>query len=294
MDKGAGVKGEDVPIGNLVPLHQRKAKKGGYRKILASIRAIGLIEPLCVFEEDGKYIILDGYLRYRACLELGVATVPCLILATKEAYTPNRMVNHLSPVHELRILKESLGTLDEGTLAKSLGRSSIQSPLNGKVLGQLHALVVDALDKKDTPLHKCAEELTFVKPEYQTVILKEMEKAGDFSPTFARALILRAPDSMKNPEGRSRTPWNRRSEQKKDLAARLEEVGRRHDFYSALYRQYVADLLKLCIYVRKLMNNTPIASYLKSRHPEMFDRFQEIILETEDKEVAIAPVRIES
>jgi hypothetical protein len=199
------------------------------------------------------------------------------------------MVNHLSAVHELRILKESLDTLDPGTLAKALGLGSIQNPVNGKVRSQLHAEVVDALDKKNTPLQRCAEELTFVKPEYQTVILKEMEKTGDFSPTFARALILRAPDSMKNPEGRSRTPWNRRSEQKKDLATKLEEVGRRHDFYAGLYRQYVADLLKLLIYVRKLMTSPPIAAYVKSRHPEIFDRFQEILLEGEGKEAALAP-----
>ena len=283
MDKGAGVKGEDVPIDNLVPLQKRKAKNQGYRKILASIKAIGLIEPLCVFEENGRFVILDGYLRYRACRELGVATVPCLILPTKEAYTPNRMVNHLSAKQEKRMLKQSLETIDEKTLSKALGLASIKQRL--KRNRQLHPEVVAALDQECIPpgLGTCARELRYVKPEYQPVILKEMEKTGDFSPAYARTLILRAPDSMKNPKGTSKAPWNRRAEQKKELASKLEEAGRRYDFYADLYRQYVADLLKLCMYVRKLITNPPIASYMRSHHPELFGRFQEIIFETEGK-----------
>ena len=135
IDKGTGMKGEDVPLAKLVPLHTRSANKRGYGRILASIKAVGLIEPLCVFEEQGEYIILDGYLRYRACRELGIETVPCLVLPIKEAYTYNRMVNHLSAVQENRMLHQSLGTITEETIAKTLGLATIK-----------HRLIDDCID----------------------------------------------------------------------------------------------------------------------------------------------------
>ena len=37
-----------------------------YERILASIKAIGLIEPLIVFPEGEDYVILDGVQRYRS------------------------------------------------------------------------------------------------------------------------------------------------------------------------------------------------------------------------------------
>jgi hypothetical protein len=269
--------GDDVLVEKLVPLHERKPIKRGYTKILSSIRAVGLIEPLCVYPEGEKFVILDGYLRYLACQELGIATVPCIILPTKEAYTCNRMVNHLSPVQESRMINESLGTVEEDAIANALGLVSIRHRMKQKLLTQLHPQVVEAYDKKNLPLRVCSDELTFVKPEYQVVILKEMQKTGDYSRAHAST------DEVRNNSKRSISPWIRGSEQKKELAVKLGEVEKRYDFYSGLYRQYVTDLLKLCIYVRQLVSNRRIAAYMKSRHPEMLERFQEIVFESEGK-----------
>ena len=74
----------------------------------------------------------------------------------------------------------------------------------------------------------------------------------------------------------------------------LGEVEKRYDFYSGLYRQYVTDLLKLCIYVRQLISNRRIAAYMKSRHPEMLERFSEIVFETEGKKLEMRVGEIES
>jgi hypothetical protein len=283
MENGTSVKGVDVPIETLVPLHEREVRKNGYNRILASIRAIGLIEPLLVYEEEGSYVILDGYLRYRACLELGIKTIPCLLRVTKEAYSANRMVNHLSPVQESRMIRQSQGTLEPETIAKTLGLASIKHRLLEKVLQKLHPEVIRVFDDKSIPLRLCARDLTFVKPEYQEVILREMEKAGEFSPAFVRALVLRAPESMRNLKGKRRNPWNRGAEHKKELAAKLEHVDRQHDFYAKLYRDYVADLLKLSIYVRKLVSHERIRTFIQSSQPEILRQFEEIIFETEVK-----------
>ena len=284
MDKGAGVKGEDVALDNLEPLQERRAVPTGYKKILSSIKAVGLIEPLCAYKENGKYVIVDGYLRYKACKELDIDTVPCLIVPTKEAYTPNRMVNHLSAVQETRMLRQSLDTLDEDTIALAFGLVSIKHRKKDRLLKKLHPSVIDAFDKKSIPLRVCAEEFTFVKPEYQAVILKDMKKTGDFSAAYARTLILRAPENMRLKKKRSKkNPWKRGAQQKKDLGIKLAKAEQRFDFYAGLYRDYVADFLKLSIYFRKLITNKNVGPYLKAHHGEMLDRFQTILFEAEDK-----------
>src|SRR5262249_19208406 len=95
--------GIDVPLIHLPPLRERKVTKREYDRILASIKAVGLIEPLVVFPENGDYLILDGVQRYRALVELGVATAPCILGQEREAFTSNRMVNRVSPVQEHRM-----------------------------------------------------------------------------------------------------------------------------------------------------------------------------------------------
>jgi ParB-like chromosome segregation protein Spo0J len=289
MDKGAGVRGADVPIGKLVPLHERRVRKESAKRLLSSIRAVGLIEPLAVFPEGEKYVILDGYLRYRACLELGVAEVPCLLLSTKEAYTPNRMVNHLSGVQEHRMITQALGAVGEERIAKALGVSSVRHRLKAGIVRQLHPDVIRAFDERGIPLSRCARDLTFVKPEYQLTMLREMEGAGDFSSAFARTLILRAPETLRNEQARGKPPWRRGEAEKEALASKLEEAERRSEFYAGLYRQYVADLLKLCVYVRRLVTNRGIADRLKERHPDVLDRFRRIVFETEGTEATGGP-----
>ena len=69
----------DVPIVKLVPGRKRDIKAQHRARLVANIKAVGLIEPLCVYREGDQHIILDGHVRYEALLELGVQTVPCLV-----------------------------------------------------------------------------------------------------------------------------------------------------------------------------------------------------------------------
>ena len=98
MAKSIKIQGKDIPIEMLVPLKEREInfkKHRGFKKILSTLQTVGLLEPLCVYKENGRYFILDGYLRYKAFQELGVDMIPCQIQQSKEAYTYNRMVNKI-------------------------------------------------------------------------------------------------------------------------------------------------------------------------------------------------------
>ena len=204
----ANIEGTDVPIVKLTPLRKRTVSKKNYTKLLANIKAVGLIEPLCVCQESGQYFILDGYIRYTVLLELGIETVPCLVLASRDLYTPNRQVNHLSTKQEVKMLRKALEKLDEATIAKAFGVESLKSRLSTSLYRELHPLVVAELDSGRLML-STARELTYVLTKRQLEILKLMQEGGDWSMAFAKAQILATPSNMRSKKKRHRNPWQR-------------------------------------------------------------------------------------
>ena len=116
----------DISIVKLVPRTERKVAKKYRQRIEASLRAVGLIEPLIVYPLKDGYEILDGALRYRILLDMGIETVPCLVHSSRDGLTGNRMVNPLSASQEMRMLRKSLEELDEKTIASALGMQGIE------------------------------------------------------------------------------------------------------------------------------------------------------------------------
>ena len=137
-----------------------------YDRILASLRAVGLIKPLVVYPDGDEYVILDGVQRYRALLEMGVEVVPCLVGGQREAFTGNRMVNRVSPIQERRMIERSLEELDPAAIGAALGIAHIGYRLKGTLLKRLHPDVAAAFDQGQLT-RACATELTHVKPQRQ-------------------------------------------------------------------------------------------------------------------------------
>jgi ParB family chromosome partitioning protein len=268
----------DIPIIRLRPLRDRKVTRREYERILASIKAIGLIEPLIVFPDGQDYVILDGVQRYRALLELGIEVVPCIVGGQREAFTGNRMVNRVSPIQENRMIEKSLEELDEQTIASALGIAGIGHRLKKTLLKQLHADVAAAFDQGKIT-RSCARELTRVKGPRQKEILTAMESYKDFGIAFARALILKTPAPLREGGKRKNDPWARSSQRKSDLLKQLTEAEQKHDFYSRLYKQYTIDLLRTAIFARSLLTNSRVRAYLDQHHPGTVTRFESVIAE---------------
>ena len=277
-----GSEARDIPIIRLRPLRERSIKSREFERIVASIRAIGLIEPLVVYPENGEFVITDGVQRCRALAELGVEIAPCIIGARREAFTGNRMVNRVSPVQENRMIAKSLEELDEKTIAQALGLSGIAHRMKKSLLKQLSPEVAAAFDQ-GAITRTCALEFTHVKPIRQNEILEAMKSYKDYSVAFARSLILKTPPHQRvTRKGRKRNPWNRSAQRKNDLLKKLSEAEQKHDFYSRLYKQYTIDLLRLAIYARTLLTNSRIREHLDAHHAEIVTRFEAIIADTRE------------
>ncbi len=278
--KEANVRGMDVPIVKLIPRNERKVSKKHRDRIEASLRAVGLIEPLIVFPIEGGYEILDGCLRYRILLDLGVESVPCLIGHEREAFTGNRMVNRLSASQEMRMLRKSLEELDEKTIADALGMTSIKHRLNQTLLKKLDPAVQKAFESGQLNLQG-AKELAHVKTDRQAEIISLMESCNDYSVTFARGLVLKTSTAKRVKANGKSTPWSQADKSKSDLLKKLKEAEQQQDFYSGLYRQYTTNLLKLVIYLRSLISNPIVREYLQSRHPQQLSVIEQVINSTE-------------
>lgn len=274
------VQGIDISIVRLVPRNERKVAKKYRQRIEASLRAVGLIDPLIVFPINDGYEILDGALRYRILLDMGVESVPCLIHQTRDGFTGNRMVNQLSASQEMRMLRKSLEELDEKTSATALGMQSIGHRLNKGLLDKLHPEVVKAFNANKVNL-QTARELVNVKPERQHEILQLMESCNDYSTTFARGLVLKTSVAKRAKVAGTKSPWTQADAKKSQLLKKLQEAEQQQDFYTGLYRQYTTNLLKLVIYVRTLLNNAEVKSYLQTHHAELTQIFEEILASTE-------------
>jgi ParB family transcriptional regulator, chromosome partitioning protein len=285
MEKAAKVRGMDVPIVKLTPIRRRTVTAKGYSKLLANIKAVGLIEPLCVCRDGEQFFILDGYIRYQVLLELGIETVPCLILESKDIYTPNRQVNHLSPHQEIKMLRKALEHMDEKSIAKAFGLEGLGSRLRMRMRHDLHPEVLKALDS-EVITQEVAREISYVLHKRQVEILELMREAGDYSLAFVRAQVLRTTPSQRGRKNR-RTPWEKHETNKRNLVRKLQEVEKHHDFYSALYRQYVGDLLKLAIHVRQILTRPALRSHLTTNYPDVLELFESLLKESEGKTQAV-------
>lgn len=280
--QSANVRGMDVPIVKLLPLRRRKVSDKDYNKLVANLKAVGLIEPLCICQEGDNFYILDGYIRYTALVELGVETVPCLVLDSRDLYTPNRQVNHLSPQQEIKMLRKALERLDEKTIAKAFGMESLKTRLNTSLYKDMHPEVVQALTKGELQ-QGVAKELSFVVPTRQLEILRLMRQGGDYSLPFAKAQVLETALAARSKKHRRSTPWEKAPKIRRDLVKKLTEVEKHYDFYSGLYRQYVGDLLKLSIYVRQIVTNPDLRAHLERHHPEHLKFFESLLAQSEGK-----------
>lgn len=280
MSKNQIVHGKDIYMQDIVVMHERDInlkKNLGFRKILSSVKAIGLIEPLCVVKEEDKYVIVDGFLRYKACEILGIEIVPCIIYKTKETYTYNRRVNRLSPVQEAKMIRKSLKTIRQSTVADVFGLRTIQYKLNGLMLQHLHKNVINALDDEIITVGSAAE-LSYVTHSRQLQIMNEMKQNNDYSKSFVRALVINSNEKYRNNNKAIRKPWGEVNTRKQDLVDKLQSAEKSFDFYTTLYRQYTSDLIKLFNFVRKFIINDRIKSYLDDKHRDILMDFEKIVM----------------
>lgn len=264
----------------IFPVRQIKdveKEAGRYGAIVTSIKEVGLVEPLMVHPQKGdpgKYLLLDGHMRYRALKELGHTDADCLVSTEDESYTYNARVNRLNPIQEHKMITKAVqhGVRPERIAAAlNLPLVSIQATLN--LLDGINEEAADLLKDKGI----CAKAIRMLKrvtAVRQIEIAELMVSVNTYSAPYAEGLVLATPkDQLVNRE----EPKAKKGMSPEDIARMEEEVGALERDLKAAERTYGENVLNLTVclaYVKRLLENPKVARFLSGNHREILSALE--------------------
>lgn len=266
----------------ILPIRQLKDPESSitrYSTIRASIREIGVIEPLMVYPQKGRsgyYLLLDGHLRYYALRELKVETVECLISTEDESFTYNAKISRVSPIQEHAMIMKAVKngvTPERIAAALNLSLKSVRSNMN--LLDGIHEEAIYLLkDKQISP--SAIRILKHVKAMRQIEIAELMVSTNTYAKPYVSALLLGTPpDQLVNPGKPKKVPGMTPEE-----IARLEqEMEILERDFKAIEETYGENMLNLTLargYVKKLLDNSKVVRFLTSKHPDIFTEFETV------------------
>jgi len=249
-----------------------------YRALLASVREVGIIEPLSVYpRKGGKYLILDGHARVEVLRDLGIVEAPCLIATQDEGYTYNQKVNRIATIQANRMILKALDAgVPEERIAKALNLAVDTVRGNRNLLQDICPEAVEILRDKHVALATFAL-MKRVKPLRQIEMAEVMVAAGTYSATYARALVMTtAKEQLVDPESPKKIPGVK----PEDLARIEHEMRVQEKDFRMLDETYNEHVMALTIargYFRALLENGRIVRFLAQNFSEFLTEFQRIV-----------------
>jgi len=250
-----------------------------YKQLEASLKQVGLIEPLVVYPRGpADYLLLDGHVRYEILKSMGEKEVKCLLSTDDESYTYNRHVNHIPPIAQHFMLLEALKTgLTEKRIAAALNISleSIRTKrdmLNGICPEAVQIL----LDKHVSP--KVFSILRKMKPVRQIEASEHMVAGGTYTLPFAKALLAVTKPEMLESSGASSKKLQATSTAARSMLQDENEFLLRD--LKTVEESYGTDVLTLtvaCGYLDRLLKNPKIERYMGRNHADILQTIQTLL-----------------
>lgn len=272
-----------VPVNSILPVRKlpptiQKSEK--YRRIAASVREVGIIEPLIIYPQTGgatQYILLDGHIRLEILKELGEETVNCLVAMDDEGFTYNHRINPLSPIQEHFMIIEAIRRgVSEERIAKTLDVNVTAIRRKRDLLDGICPEAVQLLSEK----RACAgafREMRKVKPIRQIEMAELMVAANNFSARYAECLLAATPqEQLLDPEkpkgirGLSPEDMSRMEREMDNLKQDLRQI---EDFHG----RNVLNLVVVVGFLKKLLDNARVVRYLSQHNAEFLAEFQKIV-----------------
>ena len=271
-----------IALADILPVRHVKDPQDNikrYRTIRASIKEVGLIEPLVVYPQKGapgKYLLLDGHLRHYALKDLGKTEAECIIASDDESFTYNARVNRLNPIAEHKMIMKAVNNgVKPEKIAAALNLSEADVKASMTLLDGINEEAADLLkDKAVSP--KAIRLMRKVSGVRQIEIAELMVSAGNYTKGYAEALVLGTPkDQLVNPDEPKQKKGMTREEIGK-LEAEMETLERD---LKAVERSYGDNMLNLTLargYVKKLLDKARVVRFLNANHPDIFTEFESL------------------
>ena len=272
-----------VPLASILPVRKLSpaiSKTDKYRRIAASVREVGIIEPLIVYPQANgstQYILLDGHVRLAILKEMGLDKVNCLVALDNDAFTYNHKVSQLSAIQEHFMIMEAIRQgVSEERIAKTLAVDVGAIRRKRDLLDGICPEAVQLLKEKRASAG-AFREMRKVKPMRQIEMAELMVAANNFSASYARCLLaatpqeqLLEPDKPKDVGGLSPEDMSRMEREMENLGQDLRSVEESHG-------RNVLNLVLVVGYLKKLLDNARVVRYLSQHSAEILAEFQTIV-----------------
>ena len=246
-----------------------------YGQIRASIMEIGIIEPLIVSltNNNVQYILLDGHIRFEILKELGYTQIPCLLSSDDENYTYNKKINRLATIQEYFMIRRAIGQgVNEERLATALNIDikAIRTKMN--LLKGICPEVIELLKNREVSSN-IFPLLRKMKPLRQIECAELMLALNNLTAPYAKALLMTTDPSMLNEPPK-------KMDNSFEAIKRIEnDRANLHVQFKIFEQNYAQDTLNLVLttgYLKKLLSNNNVKSYLMKNYPEIFTEFEKI------------------
>ncbi|MGJ8530320.1 ParB/RepB/Spo0J family partition protein [Maritalea sp.] len=178
------------------PLNVRKFGAKDCADLVASIRALGVLQPLLVREVDGSFEVIAGQRRLNACRiiaeDSAIDPLPCLIMAAGDdaAAIEASLAENIErlPMDEVDQYKAFAKLIKEGRSADEIADTFGITPrmVNQRLaLGRLHAPILTAYRNDDVSVAD-VRNLTMASPKQQKAWWARVKDDGAYAPTGPR------------------------------------------------------------------------------------------------------------
>lgn len=274
---------QQVPIAGILPVKQLPItvpKSQKYAQIAASIREVGLIEPLVVARasgHDGTFILLDGHVRLHVLREMGADVVICLVATDDESFTYNKRISRLATIQEHKMILRAIERgVPEARIAAALNVDVALIRRKRTLLNGICPEAAELLKSKHCPVNSF-RFLRKMKPLRQIQAAELMIAANNYTVAYTEA-ILAATDAddlvdgalKKEPAGVTREQAER---MKTEMASLQKNI-------KLIEGTVGPDHLRLVVagrYVERLLANDRLVRYLEKHHGEILGELRQIV-----------------
>ena len=271
-----------VPLDRLLPtrmVDQATKKSRKYKCIEASIRELGLIEPLVVHPERkgaSSFMLLDGHIRLEILKDLGHNGAKCLVATDDEAFTYNHKVNRLSAIQEHFMITRAIKNgVSETRMARTLNLDLTSIKQKRDLLDGICPEAVELLRDKQVS-GGTLRELRKVKPMRQIEMAELICASHTYSASYAKCLVIATPPEQQVEPNR---PNDVRGLSSEDIARMEHELETLSYDFKILEETHGKNTLNLVVvngYLKRLLDNARIVRFLSQNHHELLLEFQKI------------------
>jgi hypothetical protein len=273
---------QTIPLDRILParLFDPKLKHTSkYKCIEASVRELGLIEPIVVFPQNnssGNFMLLDGHLRVEVLRELGETAAKCLVSTDDEAFTYNHKVNRLSAMQEhFMIIRAINSGVSETRIAKTLNVDVARIRYKRDMLEGVCPEAVQLLREKDIAA-KSIRELRKVRAMRQIEIAELMCATHNFSVNYAKCLVAATPQDQLVESNGTKEVLGLTADDIARMERETENVARDFKIIEESHGRNVLNLVVVGGFLRKLLGNPQVVRFLSQNFAEILSEFRKL------------------